>query len=90
MIKELFAKVYFQILDIYAQVYYPAFERQYIDPLTFKENKKGLVSFKSGNTEDSLILVLAMTGVILFVLLIILIINYFKKQKKKKSKVTLK
>ena len=86
MINELLSKIFFPIKNIFAQVYYPVFERQYIDPLTFKEKNKGLVSFESGNNETALLLVIVIAGIISFVLLITFTVNSLKKKKRKKMK----
>ena len=90
MINELLAKIYLQVKDVFAQVYYPVFERQYIDPLKFKEKPKGLVSFKSGDNETAMMLVMSIAGMIIFVLLIVLTYNYFQKKKKNRNRLKLK
>lgn len=82
MIKEILTKVYFSANDIFAQVYYPVFERQYIDPLTYKEKREGLADLQPSSNGDSLMLVLVMSGIILFALLIVLTFNYYKKKKR--------
>ena len=83
---EKYAVEEIMINQFLAQIYYPVFERQYIDPLTFKEKRKGLVSFEPGDNENALLLVLVMGGVILFVFMIVLTYNYIIKRKKKRSR----
>ncbi len=79
MIKEILTKIFFPVKDIFAQVYYPVFERQYIDPLTFKENSKGFNNFYYSNSDGLIIMTLIVLGIVILVILLSLIYKYYKK-----------